>query len=127
MPEDLTDSISGSTELVFPDDATGKYSLTERSVYDAEEVRLELDSDVPQYGSWIPVTDTETSQEAWLTAPSELRKALVENEISIGERFRIETMEKRGTEQSDPYNVELVFPERETVPEDQSSLSEAES
>jgi hypothetical protein len=127
MPEDLTDSISGSTELVFPDDATGKYSLTERSVYDAEEVRLELDSDVPQYGSWIPVTDAETGQEAWLTAPSELRKALVENEISIGERFRIETMEKRGTEQSDPYNVELGLPEREAVPEDQSSLSEAES
>ena len=73
MPEDLTDSVSGSTELVFPDDGTGQYSLRERSVYDAEEVRVELDGDVPQYGSWLPVTDEETGQEAWLTAPSELR------------------------------------------------------
>ena len=97
MPEDLTDSISGSTELVFPDDATGKYSLTERSVYDAEEVRLELDSDVPQYGSWIPVTDTEPSQEAWLTAPSELRSATLENEICIAVPFPIATKGKRGT------------------------------
>jgi hypothetical protein len=127
MPEDLTDSVSGSTELVFPDDGTGQYRLSERSVYGAEEVRSELDSDVPKYGSWIPVTDEETGQEAWLTAPSELRSALVENEIREGERFEIVTFQKRGSEQSDPYRVELVMTDRESVPESQSGLNEVES
>jgi hypothetical protein len=88
---------------------------------------VELDGDVPQYGSWLPVTDEETGQEAWLTAPSELRSALVGEEISAGERFEIVTMQKRGTDQSDPYQVELEFPDRQSVPETQSGLNEVES
>ena len=125
MPEDLTESVSGSTELVFPDDAPGRYELRERSVYDAEEVRDELNGDVPQYGRWIPVTETVTGTEAWLTAPSQLRSELVDRNISAGEQFEIVTMRKDGTEQSDPYRVEIDLPEREPVPEDQSSLDEA--
>jgi len=127
MPQDLTESVSGSTELVFPDDGTGLYSLRERSVYDAEEVRSELDGDVPKYGSWIPVTVQETGQEAWLTAPSELRSRLVENEIRSGEQFEIVTMQKRGQNQSDPYHIELELPDREAVPDSQSGLNEVES
>ena len=123
MPEDLTESVSGSTELVFPDDAPGRYELRERSVYDSEEVRAELGGDVPKYGSWIPV-ETVTGQEAWLTAPSQLRKELVDREIRTGEQFEIVTMRKDGSEQSDPYRVEIDLPEREAVPENQSSLSE---
>jgi hypothetical protein len=125
MPEDLAESVTGSTELVFPDDAVGQYKLRERSVYAAEEVRSELDTDVPQYGSWIPVEVTETGEEAWLTAPSRLRTILVEDEISIGERFEVVTMQKRGRDQSDPYEVEVTFPDREARPEDQASLSGA--
>lgn len=125
MPEDLAESVTGSTELVFPDDAVGQYSLRERSVYAAEEVRSELDTDIPQYGSWIPVEITETGEEAWLTAPSKLRTILVEDEIQIGERFEIEKMQKRGRDQSDPYEVRVTFPDREARPEDQASLSGA--
>jgi hypothetical protein len=125
MPQDLSESVTGSTELVFPDDANGTYSLQERSVYDAEEVRLELDTDIPKYGSWIPVEILETGDEGWLAAPSKLRAALVDDEIRAGERFEIVTMQKLGTEQSDPYRVELRYPDREATPEDQTSLSGA--
>lgn len=118
MPEDLTDSVTGSTELVFPDDAVGQYRLRERSVYDAEEVRTELGGDVPQYGSWLPVEETETGMDAWLTAPSQLRTELVNAEVRSQELFEIVTMEKRGRDESDPYHVAIRFPERETVPED---------
>jgi DNA (cytosine-5)-methyltransferase 1 len=93
MPEDLTDSVTGSTELVFPDDAVGQYRLRERSVYDAEEVRTELGGDVPQYGSWLPVEETETGMDAWLTAPSQLRTELVNAEVRSQELFEIVTME----------------------------------
>jgi len=125
MPQDLSESVTGSTELVFPDDANGTYSLQERSVYDAEEVRLELDTDIPKYGSWIPVEILETGDEGWLAAPSKLRAALVDDEIRAGERFEIVTMQKLGTEQSDPYRVEIRYPDREATPEDQTSLSGA--
>jgi len=124
MPEDLTESVSGSTELVFPDDAPGRYELRERSVYDSEEVRAELGGDVPKYGSWIPV-ETVTGEQAWLTAPSQLRSELVNRKISTGEQFEVVTMRKDGTEQSDPYRVEIDLPERETVSENQASLDEA--
>jgi len=125
MPEDLTESVSRSTELVFPDDATGQYRLRERSVYDAEEVRMELGGDVPQYGSWIPVEEMETGMDAWLTAPSQLRTELVNEEVRSQELFEIVTMEKRGRDQSDPYHVAIRLPDREEMPEDQASLSEA--
>jgi hypothetical protein len=126
MPENLSESVSGSTELVFPDDAGGStYSLRERSVYDAEEVRLEIEADIPQYGSWLPVELDDTGTEAWVSAPSQLRSALVEDEIRPGERFRIETMQKTGHDQSAPYEVRISYPDRETGPGDQTSLKEA--
>lgn len=124
MPEDLTDSVSGSTELVFPDDSTGRYRLEERSVYGAEEVRNELDGDVPQYGSWLPVTELDQDREAWLSAPSALRSRLVEDEARAGELFEIVTMTKIGPEQSDPYRVEIEYPDR-TADGSQKSLSDA--
>ena len=109
---------------MFPDDAPGRYELRERSVYDSEEVRAELGGDVPKYGSWIPV-ETVTGEQAWLTAPSQLRSELVNQDISTGEQFEVVTMRKDGTEQSDPYRVEIDLPERETVSENQASLDEA--
>jgi hypothetical protein len=122
MPEDLEETISGSTELVFPDDAVDQtYSLQERSVYDAGEVREEMDSEIPEYGSWLPV-DLDGDQ-AWLVAPSELRSVLVDQEIRTGERFSIDKMQKTGRGQSDPYTVEVSLPDREAVSEDQASLT----
>ena len=112
MPEKLSESVSGSTELVFPDNAPGdEYRLRELAVYDAEEVRSEMDTDIPEYGSWLPV-ELENGDEAWLTAPSQLRSKLVNQEASAGERFRIVSMEKEGRDPSDPYQVVLSFPER---------------
>ncbi len=124
MPQDLSESVTGSTELVFPDDAVGTYSLRKRSVYDASEVREELETDIPQYGSWLPV-ELENGDDAWLNAPSELRAVLVEDSIRPGERFQIETMRKDGIDQSDPYQVDVSFPDRDPDTADQKSLSEA--
>jgi arginine/lysine/ornithine decarboxylase len=124
MPKDLTDSVSGSTELVFPDGATGRYRLRERSVYEADEVREELGGDVPKYGSWLPVEETDTGAEAWLTAPSQLRSVLVEDEIRPGELFEIVSMTKAGHDPSDPYRVTVEFPERDGDAR-QSGLSSA--
>ena len=122
MPEDLSDSVSGSTELVFPDDADGQtYSLRERSVYDAGEVRDEIDADIPEYGSWLPVEID--GDQAWLVAPSDLRSELVDQEIRAGERFLVERMVKSGREESDPYEVTVTLPDREAVDEDQASLA----
>jgi hypothetical protein len=126
MAEDLRDSVSGTVELVFPDDAAGKtYRLRELTVYDAEEVREDLDGDVPQYGRWLPVKEQETGDDAWLTAPSRLRSALVENDVQTGETFGIGTMKQTGTGQTDPYLVELTLPERRDNPGDQASLETA--
>lgn len=112
MPEKLSESVSGSTELVFPDNAPGnEYRLRELAVYDAEEVRGEMDTDIPQYGSWLPV-ELENGDDAWLTAPSQLRSKLVDQDVSPGERFRIDSMQKEGRDPSDPYQVILSFPER---------------
>jgi hypothetical protein len=78
MPEDLTESVTGSTELLFPDDTTGKtYKLRRLEVYDADEVRDEMEIDVELYGKWMPVTVPETGLEGFLTAPSDLRTKLV--------------------------------------------------
>ncbi len=122
MPQDLSQSVSGSTELVFPDDADKKtYSLRERSVYDAGEVRNEIEADIPQYGSWLPVTVD--GDDAWLVAPSELRSELVNHEIQAGERFQVEKMVKSGRQESDPYSVVISLPDREATPEDQTSLA----
>jgi hypothetical protein len=116
MPEKLSETVSGSTELVFPDSVTDEeYRLRELAVYDAGEVRdeMEHETDIPQYGSWVPV-ELGNGDEAWLVAPSQLRKKLVERDVKPGERFLIASMEKQGRDPSDPYEVELILPERDT-------------
>jgi len=125
MPEDLADSVSGSAELIFPDDADSRtYRLEELSVYEAEEVRNEIGSDdVPQYGSWIPVTE-ETDSRAWLNAPSQLRSQLVKDNVTAGERFKITKMVK-GTGQSDPYRVKVTYPDRPAPESGQEMVQEA--
>jgi hypothetical protein len=126
MPTDLTDSVSGTTELIFPDDSTGStYRLRELVVFEAEEVRDELGGEVPQYGSWVPVTVEETGEEAYLTAPAQLRNELVNSDVTEDERFEIVKMRKEGRDQSSPYQVSIDFPDRQAVPDDQASLEKA--
>lgn len=108
MPTDLAEAASsGATELIFPDDATRyEYRLREGQVYDAEEVRGEIgNSDVPQWGNWLPVEIEDG--EAWLNAPSQLITELVEIGIEPGHRWTVDRLEKTGSRQSDPYEVEL--------------------
>jgi len=127
MPEDLTDSVTGSTELVFPDDASRRqYSLRELAVYGAGEVRseMEMETDIPQYGSWLPIV-TDDGDDGWLTAPSELRQKLLDRDVKPGETFRIESLEKSGHGESDPYQVELSFPDRDSDSARQTGLSGA--
>jgi len=125
MPEKLSESVSGSTELVFPDDASQRqYSLRELAVYDAGEVRseMEMETDIPQYGSWLPVV-TGDGDEGWLTAPSELRQKLLDRDVKPGETFVIQSLEKSGHGESDPYQVKLSFPERDKDSARQAGLS----
>jgi len=125
MPEKLSESVSGSTELVFPDDAPRRqYSLRELAVYDAEEVRseMEMETDVPKYGSWLPIV-TDDRDDGWLTAPSELRQKLLNEDVKPGETFIIESLEKSGIDESDPYQVKLSFPERDKDSARQAGLS----
>lgn len=108
MPRELSESVSGAVELIFPGDADGQeYRLRELGVYEAEEVREELgDGDVPQYGDWMKVV-TEMDEEAWLCAPSQLRKRLLDEEVEPGNRVTIHELKKTGSRQSDPYRAEI--------------------
>ena len=127
MPEKLSESVTGSTELVFPDDASRRqYSLRELAVYGAGEVRseMEMETDIPQYGSWLPIV-TDDGDDGWLTAPSELRQKLLDSDVKPGETFRIESLEKSGHGESDPYQVELSFPDRDSDSARQTGLSGA--
>lgn len=123
MTEDLTESVTQSTELVFPDDSSGKtYSLQERTVYDAGDVRDEMESEIPRYGSWLPVEYN--GEDAWLSAPSQLRSVLVQEDIKPGETFTIDQMQKTGTQESDPYQVAVSFPNRGPSSASQTGLTD---
>jgi len=114
--ENLSESVTTTRELVFPDDASGKeYRLPSLNVYGADEVRDELDSDIPQYGKWMPVEiiGNTGDEDGFLCAPSHLRSVLLENSVQAGELFRIDTLTKTGVAESDPYRAEVSFPDRE--------------
>jgi hypothetical protein len=125
--EDLSESVTTTRELVFPDDAAGKkYRIPNLNVYDADEVREELDSDIPQYGKWLPVeiAGATGDGDGFLCAPSHLRSVLVEESIQAGELFRIEKLEKTGLGESDPYKAEVTFPDREADAGMQAGLTD---
>jgi hypothetical protein len=83
---------------------------------------MEMETDIPQYGSWLPVV-TGDGDEGWLTAPSELRQKLLDRDVKPGETFSIESLEKSGHGESDPYQVKLSFPERDKDSARQAGLS----
>lgn len=123
MPTELNESLSGDgTELIFPDEATGRtYRLRELAVYDAEEVRDQMGGDVPRFGQWLPVTLMDRNEEpAWLTAPSDLRRRLVSEDLTEADTFTVTSLKKTGHKESDPYEAELSV-DRDRPDDDQLS------
>lgn len=107
MPTELSDVETGGTELLFPDDLEGiQFELTEAVVYNAEEVREATgNSDVPEFGDWIPVETNGT--DAWLVALSEIVEELQIYDAPTGNSFQVTRCEKSGPADTDPYEVNL--------------------
>jgi hypothetical protein len=109
MPTDLSDHETGGIDLLFADDLSGEqFELREAAVYEAEEVREDVDGDIPKFGNWMPVTRNEG--DGWVVALGELVEELQQFENPLGLSYRVTRCEKSGSEQTDPYevNVEVV-------------------
>lgn len=108
MPIDLEDHASGGPELLFADDLSGvEFQVREASVYEAEEVReAESSEEMPRFGAWIPVRAE--GRDAWMVALGELTDELKRYEaVTGGTVFKVTRCEKSGSEQYDPYEVNL--------------------
>jgi hypothetical protein len=106
MPVDLSEAQTGGVDLLFADDLSGtEFELREASVYEAEEVREDVDGDIPKFGKWMPVTTSDG--EGWVVALGELVEELQTYENPMGLKFSVTRCEKSGTEQTDPYEVNL--------------------
>lgn len=109
MPTDLQEASTGGASLVFADDAAGcRFRLREASLYEPEEVQEELGHDgdgPPEYGRWLPVEIED--EEAWMVAPGELIEELQRLEAGAGEIFEVARIEKSGSGETDPFEVNL--------------------
>lgn len=107
MPTDLSEAKTGGIDLLFADDLVpGKrFELREAAVYDAEEVREEVDGDIPKFGRWLPAVSD--GQDAWLVALGELVEELQSYENPLSITFEVTRCEKSGTDDTDPYEVNL--------------------
>jgi hypothetical protein len=84
--------------------------LHEYQVYEAEEVRDEIDDmETPSYGDWIPVQDAKTGTEerAFCQAPAELIQEIQDADIQTGDTFKITRCQKAGPEDHAPYQVNV--------------------
>jgi len=109
MPTDLSEAQTGGVDLLFADDLSStEFQLREAVVYTAEEVREEMDTDIPKFGDWMPVETVDG--EAFIVALGELVEELQQYENPSALEFEVTRCEKSGTEQTDPYevNVEVV-------------------
>jgi hypothetical protein len=109
MPTDLSEAQTGGVDLLFADDLTGtEFQLRESAVYGAEEVREEVDTDIPKFGDWLPATVD--GNDAWLVALGELVEELQGYENPLSLTLEVTRCQKSGTDQTDPYevNVEVV-------------------
>jgi hypothetical protein len=112
MPVEPDDSVL--KEVYYPDDVTevDGFQIRERFAFwdsddsdDSEELPEEA-----RHGLWLPVTPLgHGEEESWLSAPRQLREALVEAEVEAGDSFRVLEMEK-GPADHDPYEVEIEAP-----------------
>jgi hypothetical protein len=110
MPTDLSDAETGGIDLYFADDLEGmSFYLRDPSIYDAEEVRDEIDSDIPKFGRWIPVHTCDgngkTTGTGWIVAVGELIEELQRYDDPVEDPVSVTRCEKSGTEQTDPYEV----------------------
>lgn len=106
--------------LVFPSELSGTtFRLVEETLYSAEEAAEEPSVDgEPQYGNWLLVHVAEDSSESFMTAPGELVQELQRLEAEPGEVFTVTRCQKSGSNQSDPYEVNM----EEASDEDQERL-----
>lgn len=105
--ENLHEAQTGGLNLLFSDDLSGtEFRLREATLYDAEDVRESMDSDVPEYGRWLPV-ETADDGEGYAVAPGELIDELQRLEAEAGEAFVVTRCEKSGRRESDPYEVNV--------------------
>jgi hypothetical protein len=116
MPTDLQDVDTSGIELFFADNLEGEtFYLRSASVYEAEEVREETGTETPEYGRWFPVhgatEDGETDGvTGWAVALGELVQEMQNapgNPVEIP--WTVTRCEKSGPEQTDPYEVNVVF------------------
>lgn len=106
MPVDLSEAQTGGVDLLFADDLSGtEFELREASVYQAEEVREEVDGDIPKFGKWMPVVTNDG--DGWIVALGELVEELQTYENPMGVTFNVTRCEKSGTKQTDAYEVNL--------------------
>lgn len=106
MPTDLDEAQTGGVDLLFADDLSGtEFELREAAVYEAEEVRQEVDTDIPKFGNWMPVI-TEDG-DGWIVALGELVEELQTYENPMGLQLKVTRCEKSGTKQTDPYEVNI--------------------
>lgn len=109
MPTDLSEAQTGGIDLLFADDLEGTvFQLRENAVYKAEEVRNDVDGDVPKFGRWLPV-ETDDG-DGWAVAVGELVEELQQYENPASLWLEVTRCEKSGTDDTDPYevNVEVV-------------------
>lgn len=107
MPTDLADHDTGGIELLFADELPGTvFSLRETAVYEAEEVRSEVGGDIPKFGDWLPV-EVEGDGAAWIVALGELVEELKQYENPQAVELEVTRCEKSGSQQTDPYEVNL--------------------
>ena len=103
MPTNLEDVETGGVEVQFASDTHPgqRFQLRELAVYEADEI----DGDVPKFGKWFPVEID--GKDAWLQAVSQLIQELQAVENPLAGEFEVETFEKSGTSDHDPYTVSL--------------------
>jgi hypothetical protein len=113
MPTDLDDVETGGIDLFFGGEAEGEtFMLLEPSVFEADEVRDELGTEVPKFGRWLPVhlsdEQGKTHGSGWVTAVGELVEELQGLEADPVEvPWTVTRCEKSGTKDTDPYEVNV--------------------
>jgi len=106
MPVDLDEAQTGGVDLLFADDLEGtEFELREAAVYEAEEVREEVDGDIPKFGKWMPVKTADG--DGWAVALGEFVEELQSYENPMGVSFEVTRCEKSGDKQTDAYEVNV--------------------
>lgn len=107
MPTDLADHETGGIEVLFADDLPGTtFSLRESAVYEADEVRDETGTEIPKFGTWMPVS-LDDGTDGWMVALGELVEELQRLENASAVECTVTRCEKSGSKQTDPYEVNV--------------------